>query len=93
MNPQHNTPPFSAPTPLKANKPRQTAPAGGAVTSIVGGRRYPLRMSLIDRIEARREPALAPMDPAKQAVYASEPTHKTHLSGDTLLEPRTVEAS
>lgn len=40
---------------------------GGAATSVVGGRRYALSMSLIDRAEARHKSALAAVRPSDQA--------------------------
>lgn len=40
----------------------------GASRPAVGGRRYPQRMSLIDRVEERRKVALAGMDPSQQAA-------------------------
>ena len=40
---------------------------GGAATFVVGGRRYALSMSLIDRAEARRKSALVAVGPSDQA--------------------------
>lgn len=42
--------------------------ADGVASSAVGGPRYAVPMSLIDRAEARRKSALAAMDPSEQAA-------------------------